>query len=544
LLKPSFGVLLLLMAYCVRASICGLCTVLGGVAMACAPSSSPEPVGSSQLAIQNLGPASCVLSQGYWKNHPNSWPVTSLTLGGVTYTEADLINLLDTPTGGDASLVLGHQLIAGLLNVANGAQASGLDSVIAQSQSWMAANRGSHSALPYGVSASSTAGQQATSLSTVLDQYNNGQLPATCGVAPAGYAGGGVGEAGGPVARDAGADDASSSPAPDAGSAEAAADASSGENDASASPPQPPEVGPDGSAAAADAGASCQQVRLGAGVIVHDASGAPMAVDPDHTRVIVETRSGGGTWEPAPDVTVEWGVPPPLDVSIVADNSGSEQGHLAIEQTSIMAFADRVYKDAASNRVGLVRVSTGANIYEPLTTDGASFDTAVDTLFIHDGWTALWKGARLANDVLAGAPPRVPTSCFPGAYRSVVLFTDGQDNNSSAQKSTYDDDGINTTFQDVLTLHVGPMPTAIYTIGVGNQVDETQLQTLATSTGGQYAKIADWSKLEDAMLGAAAQLEGLFPVCFVPTCGAVDARITVVRISDGATLGTQIIALP
>jgi hypothetical protein len=37
------------------------------------------------------------LGQGFWKNHPDAWPVTSLTLGSQTYTQADLLTLFDTP---------------------------------------------------------------------------------------------------------------------------------------------------------------------------------------------------------------------------------------------------------------------------------------------------------------------------------------------------------------------------------------------------------------------------------------------------------------
>ena len=33
----------------------------------------------------------CPLTQGYWKNHSNAWPVNSLTLGSQTYTKAELL---------------------------------------------------------------------------------------------------------------------------------------------------------------------------------------------------------------------------------------------------------------------------------------------------------------------------------------------------------------------------------------------------------------------------------------------------------------------
>jgi hypothetical protein len=70
------------------------------------------------------GGSSCTYSQGYWRNHPNTWPVTSLTLGTVTYQAAELMSILDNPAQGNGLVILTHQLIAAKLNIANGADPS------------------------------------------------------------------------------------------------------------------------------------------------------------------------------------------------------------------------------------------------------------------------------------------------------------------------------------------------------------------------------------------------------------------------------------
>ena len=66
----------------------------------------------------------CALTQGYWKNHTEAWPVSSLTLGSVSYTAADLESILEQPVGSDPSanglIALAHQLIAAKLNAAAG----------------------------------------------------------------------------------------------------------------------------------------------------------------------------------------------------------------------------------------------------------------------------------------------------------------------------------------------------------------------------------------------------------------------------------------
>lgn len=63
----------------------------------------------------------CTLTQGFWKNHPEAWPVSSLVLGSVTYTADQLEDIFDQPVAGNGLISLAHQLIAAKLNIANGA---------------------------------------------------------------------------------------------------------------------------------------------------------------------------------------------------------------------------------------------------------------------------------------------------------------------------------------------------------------------------------------------------------------------------------------
>ncbi|MFW1676644.1 vWA domain-containing protein [Pontibacter sp. JAM-7] len=70
----------------------------------------------------------CPLSQGYWKNHEELWPVGSLIVGvdmDDEYTAEELLEILNTPPKkGNAYLILAHQAIAALLNIQNGADPS------------------------------------------------------------------------------------------------------------------------------------------------------------------------------------------------------------------------------------------------------------------------------------------------------------------------------------------------------------------------------------------------------------------------------------
>src|SRR5262245_17674436 len=62
----------------------------------------------------------CVRGKGYW-NTGRSWPVSSLHLGSVSYTEAELLQVLNHPVGGNGLVSLANHLIAAKLNQANGA---------------------------------------------------------------------------------------------------------------------------------------------------------------------------------------------------------------------------------------------------------------------------------------------------------------------------------------------------------------------------------------------------------------------------------------
>ena len=127
-----------------------------------------------QLAAQDN--ANCPTGQGYWKNTA-TWPVTQLMLGSQTYTQVEVLILLNTPPAGDASLILAHQLIAAKLNVAKGLDSSVVAGVIAQGDAQLAAFTGR---LPFNVAPSAVNGQTMVNLSTILGSYNEGQLTVGC----------------------------------------------------------------------------------------------------------------------------------------------------------------------------------------------------------------------------------------------------------------------------------------------------------------------------------------------------------------------------
>jgi hypothetical protein len=91
------------------------------------------------VTLACVGGSSCTYSQGYWRNHANAWPVTSLTLGTVTYQAAELMAILDDPARGNGLVILVHQLIATKLNIANGAEPSAAQQAITDADNMIGA---------------------------------------------------------------------------------------------------------------------------------------------------------------------------------------------------------------------------------------------------------------------------------------------------------------------------------------------------------------------------------------------------------------------
>jgi hypothetical protein len=138
---------------------------------------------ASELSVtvndQTTATTNCTYTVGYWKNHSDVWPVTSLTLGTVVYTDAELLSILNESVGGNGLISLAHQLIAAKLNIAMGADPSAAAACIAAADALI----GNLVVPPVGggyLDPSTT-----SSTTQCLDDYNNGITgPGHCGTVP------------------------------------------------------------------------------------------------------------------------------------------------------------------------------------------------------------------------------------------------------------------------------------------------------------------------------------------------------------------------
>jgi SdrD B-like domain len=106
-------------------------------------------------------------TRGYWVNHPENWPVESLTLGATTYSKAQAIGILQRPTKGDKTYSLAAQLIATKLNLSAGSNGSCIVATVADADEWI---------IDYPIGSKVKNNAPGDAIQNTLDSYNNGNM--------------------------------------------------------------------------------------------------------------------------------------------------------------------------------------------------------------------------------------------------------------------------------------------------------------------------------------------------------------------------------
>ena len=127
-------------------------------------SSSPAPIPPPPCDPGTATP-------GYWKNHPEAWPVSEITIGCREYIKDEAISWMWCPVRGDKTITMFRALVAAKLNVLIGNDDSCIACTIRVADWWMRCH-------PVGseVKANSRAWKLGELLYSRLDDYNNGEL--------------------------------------------------------------------------------------------------------------------------------------------------------------------------------------------------------------------------------------------------------------------------------------------------------------------------------------------------------------------------------
>jgi hypothetical protein len=133
--------------------------------------SGEESGWSQHVATTTETTENCVRTQGYWKTHPEAWS-GPITIAGISYTQAQLLSIFNTPAAGNGLLSLAHQLIAAKINIQSGADGSAVAATLAAAEVLIAGSCGANGIPPIGtcyIHPSATSGY-----TEALDDYNNG----------------------------------------------------------------------------------------------------------------------------------------------------------------------------------------------------------------------------------------------------------------------------------------------------------------------------------------------------------------------------------
>lgn len=145
---------------------------------------------SGFAAACDCGTTDCApKSPGYWKNHPEAWPVQTITIGNTcdgykTYSVDEAIAIMQHPVKGDKVYTMFDALIAAKLNGVNCCQSYDVKNKISEGDLWMSKYYYDKDESP--IRANSSPWQDRTEVGCgeipsgeeiylKLDAYNNGQ---------------------------------------------------------------------------------------------------------------------------------------------------------------------------------------------------------------------------------------------------------------------------------------------------------------------------------------------------------------------------------
>lgn len=176
-------------------------------------------------------------------------------------------------------------------------------------------------------------------------------------------------------------------------------------------------------------------------------------------------------WDPADPGTGEPGGAEFVDVMLTLDSSGSMSWNdpEGLRRTAGKRFVDGLIE---GDRVGVVDFDSWATLTQPLTRDFATAKDAIDAID-DSGGTNIGAGVSVANRELID-------NGDPEHLKAQILLTDGEG-----------------PYSDSLTQEAVDNDIAIYTIGLGEFVDDTLLRQIAQATGGQYFAVANAEDLPE-----------------------------------------------
>ena len=183
----------------------------------------------------------------------------------------------------------------------------------------------------------------------------------------------------------------------------------------------------------------------------------------------------------------------PLSVVLTLDTSGSMKKRLADAQAAAKSFLDTL---ETQDKAQVIRFSRDVRTIFPLGSDRAAAGAAIDDTLAR-GDTALWDALYASLESLRAVAGR----------KAIVLLSDGIDDDGTGKPLS------KKTVVDVLAL-ARQVNVPIYAIGLGTELDEINLKTVATDSGALYLNAVDPAELKRLYDSIGKQLAGQYTIYY------------------------------
>lgn len=277
-------------------------------------------------------------------------------------------------------------------------------------------------------------------------------------------------------------------------------------------------------------------------------NGQALDCDDENEQVFLDIMNDDGVYERvnSDSVQLKCNKQGQGQVAMVIDNTGSVKDIITQIKSGANSILDQVILGEGS--ASITRVSTNSKICTEVISDATKLRSTVEEqLFAGNGWTALYDGIRMGNETLirsnANFDTKTSSVCGNMPNRGIVVFTDGNENNSSDEKSySYDrsrfpGDYIDTSLDDLLAMDVNGIKVPVYTIGMGTDVDHETLESLASKSGGRHFKVENGQEVEVAFELISKYFNAAASVCANVSkamCGTRHIKITRENKSSGS----------
>lgn len=190
-------------------------------------------------------------------------------------------------------------------------------------------------------------------------------------------------------------------------------------------------------------------------------------------------------------------------VALAVDRSGSMEEEMFDAQSAAQTFVRLMRRD---DQAALVSFADTVRLDQTFTSDSTQLLLALRAL-APQGGTAIYDAANYCADLLQNVAGR----------RAIILLTDGLDKDSQ------------TTFEQIVQ-RFSNAGIPVFTIGLGTEVSENNLRTLAESSGGRYYFSPTSKQLVEIYKNLAALLQHAYRITYTTHNATTNGTMRRVRI--------------